>query len=200
MGITYGNQFVGAMTAVLPSSSQMTTVPLYPGSNPVKAWQVQERPASSDVNQIWLTVFDLSTAASSLASTSPVVVNQGGIAGVQLIASDGSTVVVSSTGPAGTPLTGDIGYGVSPVGSEQVVTDLAPNTGYSASVASNGNTQNITISAGGTLMSSAKGVLTFYVTSAGVVQPYPPAAPPPPYPTVPISSLPVAGFPAPYKP
>lgn len=200
MGITYGNQFVGAMTAVLPSSSQMTTVPLYPGSNPVKAWQVQERPASSNVNQIWLTVFDLSTAASSLASTSPVVVNQGGIAGVQLIASDGSTVVVSSTGAAGTPLTGDIGYGVSPVGSEQVVTDLAPNTGYSASVASNGNTQNITISAGGTLMSSAKGVLTFYVTSAGVVQPYPPAAPPPPYPTVPISSLPVAGFPAPYKP
>lgn len=200
LGVTYKNQFVGAMTAVLPASNKLTTIPLYPGSNPVKAWQVQERPASSNVNQIWITVFDLSAAASSVASTSPVVVNQGGIAGVQLIANDGSMVVVSSTGSAGTPLTGDIGYGVNPVGSGQVVTDLAPNTGYSASVTLGGSMQNITISAGGTLMSSAKGVLTFYVTSAGVVQPYLPATTSPAYPTVPVSSLPVLGTPAPYKP
>ena len=203
LGVTYKNQFVGAMATVLPASNKLTTIPLYPGSSPVKAWQVQERPASSNVNQIWLTVFDLSASASSVASTNPVLVNQGAIAGVQLIATDGNAVVVSSTGPAGSPLAGDIAYGVSQVGSEQVITDLAPSAGYSASVASSGNSLNITISAGGTLMSSPRGVLTFYLTAAGVVQADPPATSPPappPYPTVPVSSLPVAGSPAPYKP
>ncbi|HWU76445.1 MAG TPA: hypothetical protein VN043_08065 [Rhodanobacter sp.] len=200
VGVTYNGKFIGAMTSVLPAGNTLTTIGLYPGDTSTKVWQIQERPASSAASQIWLTVFDLSTTMGTLANTSPVVVNLGGIAGVQLTASDGSSVVVSSTGPAGTALTGSIGYGIAPVGSVQVVTDLVPNTGYSATVASSGGTQNVTISMGGTLMSSAKGVLSFYVTVAGVVQPNPPAAPPPPYATVPVSSLPVPGFPTPYKP
>lgn len=198
LDVTYGGQYMGAMITVLPANATTTTVPMYPSSNPTKVWQVQVRSPTTAVSQNWVTVFDLSPSASSIATTRPVTVNQGGIVGVQLLASDGNSVVVSSTGAAGTALTGTIGYGVSPVAAYHVVTDLTPNTGYTATATVSGSLQNISVSVGGTLMSSAKGVLSFYVTAAGVVQPSPPAAPPPPYPTVPVSSLPVSGFPAPY--
>lgn len=196
--VTYAGQYMGAMINVLPANTTSTIIPLYPSSSPPKVWQLQVRPPTSAVSQNWLTVFDLSSSASGVASTSPVTVSQGGIVGVQLQASDGNDVVVSSTGPAGTALTGTLAYGVSAVAAYHVVTDLVPNTGYTATASVNGSVQDIAISAGGTLMSSAKGVLTFYVTAAGVVQTTPPAPPPPPYPTVPLSTMPVTGFPAPY--
>lgn len=197
LDLTYGGQYMGAMINVLPANTTTTTLPLYPSSNPTKVWQVQVRPPTAAVSQNWLTVFDLSSA-SNIATARPVTVSQGAMTGVQLLASDGNSVVVSSTGAAGSVVTGTIGYQVSLAAAYHVVTDLTPNVGYTATATASGSLQNITISVGGTLMSSAKGVLTFYVTAAGVVQPEPPAAPPPSYPTVPVSSLPVSGFPAPY--
>ena len=198
LDVTYGGQYMGAMINVLPANTTTTTVPLYPSSNPTKVWQVQVRPPTAAVSQNWLTVFDLSSSASKIATARPVTVTQGAITGVQLLASDGNSVVVSSTGAAGIAMTGPIGYQVSPVAAYHVVTDLTPNTGYTATATASGSLQDISVSVGGTLMSSAKGVLSFYVTASGVVQPNPPAPPPPPYPTVPVSSLPVSGYPAPY--
>jgi len=200
LDVTYNGQYMGAMTAVLPAGTKTTTVGMYPGDNPIKAWQVQVRPPNTNVNQTWLTVFDLSATAAKVATASPVTVGQGGIIGVELLASDGNSVVVSSSGAAGTPLSGTIVYGVQPAAAYHVVTDLAPNTGYTVSTSANAGLRNITISAGGTSMSSAKGVLNFYVAADGTVQSTPPPPTTPVYVPVPISSLPVPGSPAPYNP
>ncbi len=200
LDVTYQGSYVGAMTTVLPKGAVTKTVPLYPSSNPVKVWQVQVRPPNSNVNQNWLTVFDLSTSAAKVASASPVTVSQGGILGVELLASDGNSVVVSSTGAAGTPLSGTIVYGVQPLAAYHVVTDLAPKTGYTVATSANAGLRNINISVGGTSISSDSGVLSFYVTADGVVQSNPPPPPTPVYVPVPISSMPVPGSPAPYNP
>jgi len=200
LDVTYNSQYMGAMTAVLPAGTKMTTLDIYPGDNPVKVWQVQERPPSTNVGQTWLTVFDLSTTAAKVATAGPVTVVQGGIVGVELLASDGNSVVVSSSGAAGTPLSGAIAYGVQPLAAYHVVTDLAPNTGYTVSTTANAGLRNVNVSVGGTSMSSAKGVLSFYVTADGTVQSNPPPPPVGVYVPVPISSLPVPGSPAPYNP
>jgi hypothetical protein len=198
--VSYNGQYMGAMITVLPANSSTTTIPLYPGSNPVKAWQVQVRPSGSSVSQSWLTVFDLSSAAANVATTVPVTVNQGGIIGVQLLAGDGNSVVVSSTGAEGVPLAGAIGYRVTAAAADHVITDLAASTGYTVAATTSGNVLDISVSVGGTAMSSAKGVLSFNVTAAGVVQPNPPPVNTSPISTLPISSLPVPGYPAPYHP
>jgi hypothetical protein len=198
--VTYGGKYMGAMTTVLPAGTKTTTVGMYPGDNPVKAWQVQVRPADTGTSQRWLTVFDLSGTAAKVATASPVTVGQGGIVGVELLASDGNAVVVSSSGAPGTPLSGGIVYGVQPLSAYHVVTDLVPDTGYTVTTSANAGLRNVNISVGGTTMSSDKGVLSFYVTADGTVQGNPPPPSAPVYVPVPISSLPVPGFPAPYKP
>jgi hypothetical protein len=198
--VTYSGKYMGAMTTVLPAGTKTTTVGMYPGDNPVKAWQVQVRPSDTKTSQQWLTVFDLSGTAAKVATASPVTVGQGGIVGVELLASDGNSVVVSSSGAAGTPLSGGIVYGVQPLSAYHVVTDLAPDTGYTVTTSANAGLRNVNISVGGTSMSSDHGVLSFYVAADGTVQSNPPPPSAPVYVPVPISSLPVTGFPAPYTP
>lgn len=200
LDVTYNGQYMGAMIDVLPVNTTSATVSLYPGDNPVKVWQVQVRPPDTTVSQKWVTVFDLSTAAANVAAASQVTINQGGIVGVELLASNGNSVLVSSAGTAGAALAMPIGYRVSAVAAYHVVTDLTPATGYTVTTAANGSARDISVALGGTSMSSAQGVLGFYVTSAGVVQPNPPPVSAPAYPTVPVSSLPVPGSPTPYKP
>ncbi len=190
LDINYGGGYAGAMIAVLPQNATLSTTAMYPSSNPTKAWQVQVRPPVAGASQQWMTVFDLSSASSAVASAKPVAVVQGGILGVQLAAPDGSSVVVSSTGAAGTPLGGTIGYTVDNYAALHVITDLAPSTGYSVTVATNGNQQTITVTPGGTTMSSARGVLSFTVNGNSV---QPPTPRPPP-----VSNLPVPGYPRPY--
>jgi hypothetical protein len=177
------------MTTVLPVNATTTTTPLYADAAPVKAWQVQVRAATSNVSQQWLTVFDLSSSAANVATALPVTVVQGAIVGVQLPASDGNSVVISSAGAAGTPIAGSIGYSVPDVAAHHVVTELMPSTGYTVTVTTSGGVQSVSVSVGGTTMSSAKGVLDFNVNASGVKQARPP----------PVSSLPVQGFPQPYK-
>ena len=190
LDVTYGGSYAGAMITVLPQNATLSTKAMYPSSNPAKAWQVQVRSPVAGASQQWLTVFDLSTASSTVASAKPVTVVQGGILGVQLAAVDGSAVVVSSTGAAGTPLGGTIGYTVDNYAALHVITDLAPSTGYTVNVATNGNQQTITVTPGGSVISSAHGVLSFTVNGNSV---QPPTLRPPP-----VSSLPVSGYPRPY--
>lgn len=195
LDVTYAGQFAGAMTVVLPTKASTTTVPLYPASNPVKVWQVQVRPSDNAPTQQWLTVFDLSPTASKVALASPVTINQGAVVGVQLAASDGNAVVIQSAGAAGTPVSGTVAYTVPAVLAHHVVTELAPATGYNISVSTGSSTQTVSVSPGGTYTTSAKGVLDFYVNAGGTVQETPPAIL-----TVPVSSLPVSGYPQPYHP
>lgn len=170
LDVTYNGTYAGAMTTVLPTNAKATSLVLYPDLNPTKFWETRVRPPNTNVAQDWLTVFDLSPSASQVALATPVVVTLGGITGVQLAAGDGNNVVVSSTGPANLTIAGSIGYSVSVMAARHVITDLVPNTGYTVSVSTSGNTRSIRISAGGTTMSSANGVLDFSVNSAGTVQ------------------------------
>jgi hypothetical protein len=190
LDVTYNGTYAGAMTTVLPASTTTTTVSLYPTSNPVKVWQVQVRPPNTNVSQQWLTVFDMSSTASAVAAISPVTITQGAVLGVRLAASDGNSVVISSSGAAGTPVAGTIAYTVPVAVSQHVITDLTAATGYNITVSTSGSTQAITVSSGGTYMSSAKGVLDFYVNAGGTVQQGKPIIS-----TLPISSLPVSGTP-----
>ena len=192
LDVTYNGQYAGAMTVVLPVNTTTTTIAQYPGSNPVKVWQVQIRPPNTNVAQQWLTVFDLSTSATAVATASPVTVTQGAIVGVQLPASDANSVVISSAGAAGTPISGSIGYSVANVAAHHVITELAPNTGYTITATISGSVQNVSVSVGGTSMSSSEGVLDFNLSASGVV------STPPVISTLPISILPVPGFPQPY--
>jgi len=188
--ITYNGQYAGAMTTVLPTNATTTTTALYADAAPVKAWQVQVRAPNSNVGQQWLTVFDLSSSAANVATALPVTVVQGAIVGVQLPASDGNSVVINSAGAAGTPIAGNISYSVAAVAAHHIITELAPSTGYTVAVSTSGNVQTVSVSVGGTTMSSAKGVLDFRMNASGALQIGPP----------PVSSLPVPGFPKLYKP
>jgi len=191
--VTYNGQYAGAMTTVLPVSATTTTAAMYTDATPVKAWEIQVRAPNTNVSQQWLNVFDMSASATAVAATTPVTVTQGGIVGVQLTASDGNSVVVSSTGPAGTPISGNIGYSVADVTAHHVITGLAPNTGYTIVATVSGSVQSVSISVGGSSMnSSSEGVLDFNLSASGVV------STPPIIVTLPISILPVPGYPQPY--
>jgi hypothetical protein len=195
LDITYGGTYAGAMTTVLPANATLTTVSLYPNSNPVKAWQVQERPGTTAVAQQWLTVFDMSGSAAAAAAAVPLSITQGAAVGVRLTASDGNAVVVSSSGTAGSAISGTVAYSMPTSVSQHVITDLPPSTGYTIAVATNGSTQTITLTPGGTSVTTARGVLDFYVNASGGVQ-----QGKPPISSLPISTMPVGGTPAPVSP
>ncbi|OOG53815.1 hypothetical protein B0E48_15390 [Rhodanobacter sp. C03] len=192
LDVTYNGRYAGAMTTVLPVKATTTTVALYPDAKPVKVWQVQVRASNSNISQRWLTVFDLSASASMVAAASPVTVIQGAIVGVQLPASDVNSVVISNAGAAGTRITGSIGYSVADVGAHHIITELAPNAGYTVTATTSGNLQNVSVNPGGSVMSSGAGVLDFYLSASGAIQ-----KPPVAISTLPISSLPVSAYPHP---
>jgi hypothetical protein len=191
LDVTYNGTYAGAMTTVLPANATTTTVPLYPNSNPVKAWQVQVRPPAAGVSQQWLTVFDLSTSAASVAAVSSVTIGQGAVVGVRLVAVGDNKVVISSSGTAGGRISGAVSYSVPASVAEHVVTDLAAATGYNITVSISGSNQTITVTPGGTFNTTAAGVLDFFVNAGGTIAQD--------NPTLPISSIPV-GPPVPYKP
>lgn len=188
LDITLAGTYAGAMTTVLPLNAALTTTAMYPDSNPVKAWQVQVRAPAAGAGQQWLTVFDLAASSGAVARATPVAVDQGGIVGVQLTAPGGNAVVVSSAGAAGTPLAGAIGYTVGNLAARHVITDLAPSMGYTVTATVSGSQQSVTVTPGGTTMSSPQGVLSFVLNGNGAMP-----APPP------VSTLPVQGYPKPYQ-
>jgi hypothetical protein len=165
--VTYNGQYAGAMTSVLPANAGVSMVSLYPDLSPAKFWEMRVRPPAPGINQQWMTVFDLSPAAANVALASSISVISGGVAGVQLAASDGNNVVVSSTGGANAPITSNFSYRVNFVSAHHVITDLVPGAGYSIGLSSSGGNETVSISLGGTNAASAKGVLDFTINSAG---------------------------------
>jgi hypothetical protein len=190
LDVTYNGQYAGAMTTLLPANATVTTVPLYPSSTTKKVWQVQVRPPNTNVSQRWMTVFDLSSQASSVASISPVTITQGNVVGAWLAGADGNSVVIDSAGAAGTAISGTVAYTV-PGPAHHVVTELAKSTGYNITV-TGGSGQTVSISPGGTYVSSGQGVLNFRVDASGTITEGPGTA------GLPVSSLPVKGYPRSY--
>ncbi|MEP6898615.1 MAG: hypothetical protein ABI870_08805 [Rhodanobacter sp.] len=165
LDVTYNSQYAGAMTTVLPAAAKVSTVTLYPDISPSKFWQTQIRPGNTAVNQQWLTVFDLSTSASLVATVKPAVITLGSVLGVQLLASDGNTIVINNAGAANTTISGSIGYSVDLVAARNIITGLPASTGYTITT-SKGTQCSVRATPGGTMKSSAKGVLDFKISSA----------------------------------
>lgn len=137
----------------------------------------RERPTGTSANQRWLTVFDLSFAAATVATASAINVTQGNMVGVLLAAGDGNSVALQSAAAAGTPATGTISYSVPAGPVHHVIMDLAPNNGYSVRVTSSGSSRTISVTPGGACISSPKGVLDFNVSAGDTATPR--NAPPP---------------------
>lgn len=194
LDVTYSGAYVGAMTTVFPTGATLKTVGLYPSSSPVKVWQVQERPSSTTASQNWVTVFDLADSASQVASSSSVNITAGNMLGVRVSGPSGTEVLISSTGAAGTPVSGTVAYQIPSSPAYHVITDLQSSTSYSVSVAVSGGNQTITVAPSGSFNSSANGVLSFYVAADGSVSVQAPG-----YSRLPISTLPVDGYPTPYN-
>ncbi|MDR3389829.1 MAG: hypothetical protein P4L92_22555 [Rudaea sp.] len=175
--VTYAANYAGAMTTVLPANAATTIIGMYPandgdaGSNPVKVWQVQVRAPNTNATQEWLTVFDLSASASAVATASAITVTSGSAVGSVLATSDANQAILFNSGAAGTTISGSIGYSVPKVATTHFITELPPNSGYSAAATIDGSNHDITVTPGGSLTTSASGVLTFTVSAAGVVGP-----------------------------
>lgn len=193
LDVTYNGHYVGAMTTVLPANASPTTVRLYPSSPVTKVWQVQVRPATAGATQRWLTVFDLSSTASAVATTAPVSVTRGTFVGVRLAASDGNSVLLSSSGAPGVAVAGSISYTVPTAAAEHFITDVAARSGYDIVASTASGVQVISVNPGGSYTSSPEGVLNFFVSAAGVVQRGKPVVS-----KLPISGMPITGWPAPY--
>jgi hypothetical protein len=176
--VTFGGTlYAGAMTTVLPVSATTTTIGMYPpndtdkGSKPVKVWQVQVRPPNTNISQLWLTVFDTSATAASVAAASKITVTSGAATGTLLARSSGNSAVIVNTGAASTTIAGNIAYAVPAVQTTHVITELPANTTYTVSVTVAAGKHAISVVPGGSLTTSAKGVLTFNVAANGAVTP-----------------------------
>ena len=139
------------MTTILPANAATTVIGMYPandtdpGSSPVKVWQVQVRAPNSTATQEWLTAFDLSTAAASVATASAVTVTSGAATGGLLATASGNDAVLFKTGAPGTTLAGSIKYTVPAVATTPFITELPSNSGYSVAVVVDGVNHDITV-------------------------------------------------------
>ena len=173
LDVTYHEVYAGAMTSVLPASATTTSIGMYPpndtdpGSKTVKVWQVLVRAPNTNVNQQWLTVFDLSTTAAKVAVASRIAVTSGAAVGTLLASSSGNNAVIVNSGAAGTTIAGNIAYSVPAVATTHVITELPANKGYTVSVALAAGKHLINVMPGGSFKTSAKGVLTFTIAANG---------------------------------
>jgi hypothetical protein len=79
--------------------------------------------------------------------------------------------VLFNSGAASTTISGSIAYTVPQMQTMHIVTELPAASAYSVTVSVSGGHHNITITPGGSLSTSAKGVLIFTVSASGVVGP-----------------------------
>jgi hypothetical protein len=165
-------QFAGSMTTILPTNAAtVTTDQVSPDPNTSnKIWRIQVRPTGTPaVNHLWMTVFDLAPTSGQVATATGVTITNGAATGALLQSAAGNSVVISGTSAFGTTIAGTLGYTVPAVQTRHMITDLALSTGYTVSVTVLGGNHTVTITPGGSVMSTANGVLTFQVTATGQV-------------------------------
>ncbi|MGA9335194.1 MAG: hypothetical protein WBV39_13020, partial [Rudaea sp.] len=175
--VTYTSTFAGAMTTVLPTNAATTVIGMYPAndgepaSNPVKVWQVQVRAPDNSADQQWLNVFDLAASAATVATASRIVPTTGAATGTLLAGSDGNTAVLFNSGSASTTIAGTIAYSVPAFATQNVITEVPANSGFTISATAAGGALAVHVVPGGLLYSSGSGVLNFDVSAAGRVTP-----------------------------
>ena len=168
--------FAGSMTTIIPANAGIVTTDHLLDSTDSrtwnKMWRMEVRPTDAKTaNRLWMTVFDLASTPGQVASATPVTVTAGPVVGALLQSATGNNVVISGTAPFGTNISGSIGYAVPAAQTRHVNTDWAPSAGYTITVTVSGGNHLVTVTPGGSFMSSANGVLTFQISAAGQVTP-----------------------------
>ena len=168
--------FAGSMTTIIPANANIVTTDRLLNSTDSrtwnKMWRLEVRPTDAQTtNRLWLTVFDLASTPGLVAAATRVNVTAGPVVGALLQAATGNNVVLSGTAPFGTNISGSISYTVPATQTRHVITDWAPSAGYTITVTVSGGNHLVTVTPGGSFMSSANGVLTFQVSSSGQVTP-----------------------------
>ena len=158
--------FAGAMTTVLPADASIAITDHVAPDSKVwnKLWRGEIRPTgAAAASRVWLTVFDLAPSSSEVAAATPITVVNGAIAGTLLQSPAGNSAVVFGAGT--------FTYSVPAAQTRHVLANLAPNAGYTVAVSVIGGNHLVTVTPGGSLPASANGVLSFALTSGGVLQP-----------------------------
>lgn len=167
IGVSYGGHFAGTATFVYPSNPSLETVPLYPDSNPVHAWQLRVRPSSNTRNQVWLSVFQLVDQPSKAATATRLNVTQGNVLGVGLFGAGANQVVVTGRGGQGSRLTSAFGYNIPAKFAHHLVFGLQPGSAWQVVASRAGDTISVNLQPGGNRHASSDGVLEFVVDAAG---------------------------------
>jgi hypothetical protein len=166
--------FAGSMTTILPANAAITTTD-HVASDPAvwnKMWRTEVRaPGTKSAAHLWLNVFDAASTPGQVAMASAVNITSGPAVGALMQTPTGNSVVVSGTAAYGTAITSPLGYTVPAASTRHVITDLLPATGYTISVSVAAGNLSVSITQGGSTMSSANGVLTFQVSAGGQVTP-----------------------------
>ena len=165
--------FAGSMTTILPASPAIVTTDHLTTDTLTwnKMWRTEIRaPGTPAVTHQWLDVFDAAAAANQVSTATGVTINGGAAVGVLLQSAAGNNAVVSGTAAVGTPIAGTLGYTVPALQTRHVITDLVPSSGYTIAVVVAG-AHTVTITPGGSSLTSANGVLTFQVSVGGQVTP-----------------------------
>jgi hypothetical protein len=118
-----------------------------------------------------MTVFDLAPSSGQVASATALNITAGAAVGTLLQSAAGNNVVIAGTAPVGTPIAAPLSYTILAAPAQHVITDLIPGTGYSVSVAMSGVNQVVSVTLGGSRITTANGVLTFQVNASGQVTP-----------------------------
>jgi hypothetical protein len=168
--------FAGSMTTILPANAAIATSDRLIGSTDTrtygKVWRTEVRPTDAPTaDRRWMTVFDLAATSGQVAAGSAVNVTAGPAVGALLQSAAGNSVVIAGTAAVGTAIAGALSYVVPAAQTRHVVTDLAPSAGYTIAVSTIGGNHSVTITQGGSSMSSANGVITFQVSASGQVTP-----------------------------
>jgi hypothetical protein len=164
--------FAGAMTTILPASPSLTITD-HVAPDPAtwnKMWRIEERaPGAKTTGHVWMNVFDAAPTSSQVAAASAVNITAGPAVGALLQSSTGNSVVIAGTAAFGTAISGPLGYVVPAAQTRHVVTDLTPSTGYTITVSVGGGNHTVSITPGGSSMTTANGALTFQVSAGGQV-------------------------------
>jgi hypothetical protein len=167
-------QFAGPMTTILPANAATVTTDRFAAGTSTwnKMWRTELRPTgTAAASQRWLTVFDLAASPSQVAAATPVTVTSGPAVGALLQSAAGNSAAVFGTAPVGTAIAGTLTYTVPAAQARHVITDMAPNSGYTVVVSVSGSSHVVTVTPGGAARSTANGVLSFSVTPGGLLQP-----------------------------
>jgi PKD repeat protein len=164
-----GPLYRGRLTALLPVNRQVDPVNLF-GRGKVFRMDIRAAaPAPAETS--WLTVFDAAGSADSAGTASTLSAAAGNVlagdvegAVVETIGGQNAAALFSRTGNA--MVAGTIQFRLPAHDTYCVLSDLAPDAGYSVSTEVTGDSVVVTVTAGGDRLTSPEGVLAFDVTAS----------------------------------